>query len=350
MFALLAGERLDDPHAGDVLGERRGDEAEPLAHRRGRRASSSVRKKNRRDAHHRDHRQRGEREPPVEDEEQDRGADQRQRVLDEARDAVGDELVERLDVVRQPADDHAGPIPLVEAEREPLEVVEELRPQVGEHPLADPARQVRLRVAHAPVREPGEEEARDDRGRACRRSSPFDRVVERRTWRAAAARARSPSPASSESTREDRPPRYGRQPGSVAKRRRVSSRTSPTGPALLEQMAPGLAGPSGRSRPPYPHPGWGASRRPRRDVTGQRTGLRRSAPIADLTMLPSDLSIAARLDRVGELALEQPVLVDLAVHGARREQLLVRAARGDAAVRRGRRSRPRARSSRGGAR
>src|SRR5436189_3201426 len=31
---------------------------------------------------------------------------ERERVLDEARDAVGDELVERLDVVREPADDH----------------------------------------------------------------------------------------------------------------------------------------------------------------------------------------------------------------------------------------------------
>ena len=47
---------------------------------------------------------------------------ERQRVLDEARDAVGDELVDRLDVVRQPADDHAGAVALVEAEREPLQV------------------------------------------------------------------------------------------------------------------------------------------------------------------------------------------------------------------------------------
>ena len=77
-------------------------------------------------------------------------------------DAVGDELVERLDVVRQPADDHAGAVPLVEAERQPLEVLEELRPQVGEHPLADPAGQVGLRVGHSPVREPGDEEQSDD--------------------------------------------------------------------------------------------------------------------------------------------------------------------------------------------
>src|SRR5712691_4201884 len=37
----------------------------------------------------------------------------------------------------------------------------------------------------------------------------------------------------------------------------------------------------------------------------------------------------ARLDGVRELALEQPVLVDVAVHGARLQQLLVHSARGD---------------------
>jgi hypothetical protein len=67
-----------------------------------------------------EHGQRRERELDVEEEEDDRGADEQQRVLDQARDAVGDELVERLDVVRDPADDHAGAVALVEAEREPL--------------------------------------------------------------------------------------------------------------------------------------------------------------------------------------------------------------------------------------
>jgi hypothetical protein len=94
------------PHPGDVLRERCGDEAEPLAHG-GVGARRALAEDRRRDAHERDHDQRGEGQAPVEDEEQDRGADERERVLDEARDAVGDELVDRLDVVRQPADDHA---------------------------------------------------------------------------------------------------------------------------------------------------------------------------------------------------------------------------------------------------
>src|SRR5207302_2338604 len=97
-----------------------------------------------------------------EDEEDDRRPDQRQRVLHEARDAVGDELVDRLDVVRQAADDHAGAVPLVEAERQPLQVPEEADPKVGEDALAHPAGEVRLHVAHRPVEEPGREERADD--------------------------------------------------------------------------------------------------------------------------------------------------------------------------------------------
>ena len=116
----------------------------------------------RRDAHERDHDERREREAPVEHEEQDRGAEEGERVLDEARDPVGDELVDRLDVVRQPADDHARAVPLVEAEREVLEVVEEVVAQVGQDALADPAGEVGLDVAHAPAQEAEEQEGADD--------------------------------------------------------------------------------------------------------------------------------------------------------------------------------------------
>ncbi len=75
--------------------------------------------------------------------------------------AVGDELVERLDVVREPADQHAGAVALVEAEREPLEVAEEVVAQVGEHPLARPAGEVGLRVG-ADERQHGDTDERDD--------------------------------------------------------------------------------------------------------------------------------------------------------------------------------------------
>ena len=61
-----------------------------------------------------------------------RRAHEQQRVLEEAGDAVGDELVERLDVVGQAADDHPGAVALVVAEGEPLQMAEELVAQVRE--------------------------------------------------------------------------------------------------------------------------------------------------------------------------------------------------------------------------
>ena len=115
--ALLAHERLHHPHPGDVLGERRGHEPEPLPHRRVG-AGRARAEERRRDDHERDHDQRREGEPRVEHEQQERRAAEQERALRERRDAVGDELVDRLDVVRHPADQHAGPVPLVEAERE----------------------------------------------------------------------------------------------------------------------------------------------------------------------------------------------------------------------------------------
>ena len=120
----------------------------------------------------------GEREPPVEDEQDHRGDEQGQRVLDEARDAVGDELVERLHVVGQAADDHARAVPLVEAEREPLEVAEQRVAQVGEDALARPAREVRLRVARRPVQDAREDERGDDPGEL-RQVVRLDPVVDR---------------------------------------------------------------------------------------------------------------------------------------------------------------------------
>jgi hypothetical protein len=162
--ALVRGltvERLHDSHAGDVLGKGCRDEPEPFANRpvgAGRHDAEDRR----RDRHEREDRKRGECELPVQGEE-DRGrTDEDQRVLEEARHAVGDELVERLDVVRQAADQHARPVALVEAEGEPLEMAEELVAQVGEDALAGPAGEIGLCAAHHPVERAGRDEDDDD--------------------------------------------------------------------------------------------------------------------------------------------------------------------------------------------
>ncbi len=58
-------------------------------------------------------------------------------------DAVGDELVEGVDVVGEAADDPAGLLAAEEVERELLEVGEELAAQVEDDVRADPARRGR---------------------------------------------------------------------------------------------------------------------------------------------------------------------------------------------------------------
>ncbi len=159
----LARERLHDPHARDVLGERRRHEAQPLAHVPIGPVGAAA-EPGGRERHQRQHGQRRERELPVEEEEDDRRAHQQQRVLDQACDAVRHELVERLDVVRDPADDYAGSVALVEPERQALEVREEPVAQVGEDALADPARQVRVHPREQEGRDRRQEEEPDDQG------------------------------------------------------------------------------------------------------------------------------------------------------------------------------------------
>ena len=139
----LAPERLHHAHPRDVLLQARGDLAHPLA-----RAPVGPRRvaaeDHGADGHCREHRQGRERQPPVEHEQDDGGADQDERVLQERRRAVGDHAVHGVDVVRQPRDDNARGGALEEAQVEPLDVGEDGRPQVGQHPLPDPARQVAL--------------------------------------------------------------------------------------------------------------------------------------------------------------------------------------------------------------
>ena len=98
----------------------------------------------------------------VEHEQDDHDAEQRQARLDQRRQAVLDELVERLDVVGQAADDHARAVARVEADRQRLQVREQLEPQVLQRPLSHPADQVGLRVGGDAVDHRRGEEHDDD--------------------------------------------------------------------------------------------------------------------------------------------------------------------------------------------
>ena len=85
----------------------------------------------------REHAHRDEAEPPVEQEEAGDGGDQRQRVDDERRQALVEDVRERVDVARQPRDDPAGLLLREVAERQRGQVVEEVAAQLEHDALAD---------------------------------------------------------------------------------------------------------------------------------------------------------------------------------------------------------------------
>ena len=150
LVALLLAERAHDADARQRLLEVGGDQRdllarEPVGARRGDAerercpTSSTGNTRNVTSAR-----------PGSSSEQDHRRADQRQRRRRRASDAVGDELVERLHVVGQARDQHARLVARVEADRQPLEVAEDLDAQVLERALADPVDQVGLRRTSRP--------------------------------------------------------------------------------------------------------------------------------------------------------------------------------------------------------
>ena len=161
--ALLLGEGAHDPDPRQRLLQVGGDRRDLLA-REPVGVGGDDPERQRADRQHGEDEERQQGELEVEH-DQDRGrADQRQRRAEQRHHAVGDELVERLHVVGQPRDQHARLLARVEADRERLQVREELDPQVLQRALADPARQVGLRVGRAPVDQRRGEERDHDPG------------------------------------------------------------------------------------------------------------------------------------------------------------------------------------------
>ena len=155
----LAAERLDDADAGDVLLQRGGDLGQPLSGAAvgARRVAAEQRGG---DRHPREHGQRRQRQLPVQVEQHQRGADQRDGVLKQGGGAVCDQRLQRLDVVGQARDDDAGAGALEEAQVEPLDVLEQVDAEISEDPLADPAGQVALGCGRRPA-DPGDDHEHD---------------------------------------------------------------------------------------------------------------------------------------------------------------------------------------------
>jgi hypothetical protein len=145
------------------------------------------------DRHHREDEEGHQRELHVEEEQDHDRADERQRGLEEGDHRVGDQRVQRLDVVGHARDEHARGPALVEPDRLLLEVAEDLQAQVGERALADPADQVGLRVRRAQTTSALATKATTTRSSVPRR--PSGCPSRSRSWPAAPARATRRCPA-----------------------------------------------------------------------------------------------------------------------------------------------------------
>ena len=163
LVARLLAERAHDPHARQRLLQVGGDRGDLLPGgavgvRRGDPEGEAG------DAQHREHRERDQRQLHVQRQQDRRGAQQRQRGREQRDDAVGDQLVQRLDVVGHARDQHARLVARVEADRQLLQVLEDLPAQVLQRALADPAGQVGLGVGGAEVHHRRAQEGDHDPG------------------------------------------------------------------------------------------------------------------------------------------------------------------------------------------
>ena len=139
--------------------------------------------------------------------------------LEQRHDGVGDERVERLDVVGHARDQHAGGPALVEADRHLLQVAEDLQAQVLQRALADPADEVGLRVGRRPDDERADEERDDDeveRGDVALRGCRVDRRLGQRRGRQRRAPCRRPARRTSATTRAAVGPQQHDQPAQLA--------------------------------------------------------------------------------------------------------------------------------------
>ena len=154
---LLAPEALDDADARQGLLQRRQHVGDALA-----RAAVGPRRvdpeQRGADGQRREDHEREQRQLDVVREQDRHDAEEGEPVDDQRGHAVGDELLEGLDVAGQAAHRAARRGALVVAQLQAHQVAERVGAQVEEHPLADPARHVALVVAGQPADQPGQHE------------------------------------------------------------------------------------------------------------------------------------------------------------------------------------------------
>ena len=124
-FVALAPEELHDAHAADVLLEIRVDSREPCSDLSIGSAHRSL-EYTRRQPHEGNHRKGCQRESPVGDEHQHADRDEREQVAHSRHDARGEELIQGLDVGRDPRDEAPDRVPVEERDRKLLQVGKQL--------------------------------------------------------------------------------------------------------------------------------------------------------------------------------------------------------------------------------
>ena len=139
----FATEQLDHSHARDAFLEKRVDSREARANRAVRFTNPHA-EHVRRDQDAGNHRERREREPPIDDQHRHADRKQREEVADPRYHTRGEQLVERLHVGRHSRDESAHRVAVEERDRKSLQVLEDLDAQIAHDALTKEARQHRL--------------------------------------------------------------------------------------------------------------------------------------------------------------------------------------------------------------
>jgi len=141
----LAAVELDDRHPRQVLLQERGEARHRGAHLAEAHPRPAL-EPDREQEEQRQDREGGERQPDVERDQHRGDPGEHQHVADDRDDAGGEQLVERVDVGGDPGHQPADRRRVEVGELEPLQVAEDVAPQVRHHPLTHRLEQVALRV------------------------------------------------------------------------------------------------------------------------------------------------------------------------------------------------------------
>ena len=144
-LVVLPPEQLNDAHARDPLLQRRVDARQSCADVPVRHAHPLL-EQMRREVHERDHGERRERETPIREDHHRRDREQGEEITQPRDHTGGEQLVQRLDVRGHACDEPADGRSVVESDREPLDVLEQLLSQVAHHALAEQRREHRLAI------------------------------------------------------------------------------------------------------------------------------------------------------------------------------------------------------------